>query len=266
MSGLVFALPAAAFYLFGGIRQWLSLRGQYPTNRRIVLLATMVAALLHLGYLGSDMLVGDYINFALLEVGSFISWIITLLLIFSSFRKPVDNLFIGLLPMSAVILLAASFSHQQVPLQNVEQGLAWHILLSILAYSVFVIASVQAILLILQNRSLKQHHMRGLVRSLPPLQTMDNLLFEMIWLGILLLSAAFVVGFPYIEDLQAQHLLHKVVFASLGWSVFALLLVGRYRFGWRGVMASRWTLTGMAFLILSYFGSKFVLEVLLGKA
>ena len=265
MSGLALALPAAAFYIFSAFRQWLTVTGKQPANRGLVLAAAMVAALLHLGYLGSDMLVGQYINFAFFEVGSLISWVITLLLLFSSWRKPVDNLLIGSLPMAAVILIFASFSDQQVPLDKVSYGLAWHILLAILAYSVFTIAAVQSVLLYLQDQSLRKHHFRGLVQNLPPLQTMDVLLFEMIWLGMILLTAAFVIGLPSVVDLKAQFLIHKVAFALIGWLVFATLLFGRYRFGWRGVTASRWTLIGTGFLILSYFGSKFVIEVVLGK-
>ena len=87
----------------------------------------------------------------------------------------------------------------------------------------------------------------------------------MIWLGIILLSAAFVIGWPYVVDLQGQYLTHKVIFALTGWLVFATLLFGRYQFGWRGKIASRWTLIGTGFLILSYFGSKFVVEVVMGK-
>ena len=77
-----------------------------------------------------------------------------MLLIFSSWRKPVDNLFIGLYPMAALILLLAAASDQYLPLAHVSYGLAWHILLAILAYSVFTIAAVLAVLLYLQDRNL----------------------------------------------------------------------------------------------------------------
>ncbi|WP_157729872.1 cytochrome C assembly family protein [Bacterioplanes sanyensis] len=265
MTGFMFAAPAAGLYIFSAVRQWLTLRGERPANRGLVLSAAMIASLLHLGYIGTDMLMGETINFAFFEVGSLICWVISLLLIFSSWRKPVDNLFIGLYPMAAVILLLAAASNQHVPLANVSYGLAWHILLAILAYSVFTIAAVQAVLLYLQDRSLKRHQTRGLLQSLPPLQTMDLLLFEMIWLGMMLLSAAFVIGWPFVVDLQQQHLQHKVVLSLIGWAVFAVLLIGRYRYGWRGTVASRWTLAGTGLLVLSYFGSQFVLQILLQR-
>tara|TARA_B100001109_G_scaffold101482_1_gene82839 strand:+ start:66840 stop:67640 length:801 start_codon:yes stop_codon:yes gene_type:complete len=266
MLAFALALPAVVFYLCAAYRQWQTVSGRKPEGRLAVLTCTMVGALLHLGSIGITMLGREHINFAMFEVGSLIAWVIILLLIFSSWRKPVDNLFIGLLPMAAVILVCAAVSGQYYPLPDLSYGLAWHILLSVLAYSVFIIAAVQSILLYLQDLSLKKHQTQGLIQSLPPLQTMDLLLFEMIWLGMILLTAAFAIGWPYVADLQAQHLLHKVVFASIGWLVFAILLIGRYRFGWRGIIASRWTLTGTAFLVLSYFGTKFVLEIILHRS
>ncbi|MDK2778649.1 MAG: cytochrome c biogenesis protein CcsA [Pseudomonadota bacterium] len=266
MSSIVLALLASAFYLYAAFRQWQTVSGRRPVSRTIVLTSTMVGALLHLGCIGITMLGREHINFAMFEVGSLIAWVITLLLLFSSWRKPVDNLFVGLLPMASLILLGAAISQQYYPLPHLSYGLAWHILLSILAYAVFTIAAVQSVLLYLQDLSLKKHQTQGLIQSLPPLQTMDLLLFEMIWLGMILLTAAFAIGWPYVSDLKAQHLLHKVVFASVGWLVFATLLTGRYRFGWRGVTASRWTMVGTAFLVLSYFGTKFVLEIILHRA
>ncbi|MCY0964794.1 cytochrome C assembly family protein [Parathalassolituus penaei] len=270
MSDLFVALPAVGLYLFTAFRQWQTIAGHQPANRGLVLTTTMIAALLHLGYLSFDAITGraggHAINFAFMEVGSLIGWVITLLLLFSSWKKPVENLFVGLFPMTAVVLLVAALADQHNPLGHLSYSLAWHILLSILAYSVFVIAAVQSILLFLQDKHLRQHKTHGLIRALPPLQIMDALLFEMIWLGMILLTLAFAVGWPGVVSLKEQHLVHKVVFASIGWMVFAMLLIGRYRFGWRGAVASRWTLTGTSFLILSYFGSKFVLEVLIARA
>jgi len=95
---------------------------------------------------------------------------------------------------------------------------------------------------------------------------MDALLFEILWLAMLLLTASFIVGLPAVESLSNQHLIHKVAFSLVGWIVFATLLFGRYRFGWRGPVAGKWTLTGTGFLILAYFGTQFVLEYVLDRA
>lgn len=265
MSGLLFALPAAGLYVLAAFRQWLSMTGRKPSNRGLLILTTMIAALLHFAYWLHDALNHEHLNFEVFEVGSLTSLVIVLLLIFSSQRKPVDNLFVALLPFAAMLLLLAALNQSYVPLTDLSYGLAWHILLSILAYSVLTIAAVQSLLLYWQDNALKKRQTQGIIQSLPPLMIMDRLLFEMIWLGMILLTASYVVGWPYILDMKGQSLSHKVVFALISWLIFAWLLFGRYRFGWRGVIASRWTLVGTLFMLLSYFGSKFVLEVVLGK-
>jgi ABC-type uncharacterized transport system permease subunit len=79
------------------------------------------------------------------------------------------------------------------------------------------------------------------------------------------LTLALVTGSFFVEDLFAQHLVHKVALAVVAWVVFGILLLGRWRMGWRGRQALRWTLSGYVLLGLAYFGSKLVLEVILGK-
>ncbi len=137
--------------------------------------------------------------------------------------------------------------------------------LTALAFAVLAIAAVQAVLVGLQNQALRHHHIRGIVQSLPPLTTMERVLFELVWAGIVLLTLAIISGLIFLDNLFAQHLVHKTVLSLGAWVIFTTLLVGRYRFGWRGMRAVRWTLGGCALLLLAYFGSKFVLEILLNR-
>ena len=133
------------------------------------------------------------------------------------------------------------------------------------AFAVLAIAAVQAVLVGLQNKALRHHHIRGIVQSLPPLTTMERVLFELVWAGIVLLTLSIISGLIFLDNLFAQHLVHKTVLSLGAWVIFTTLLVGRYRFGWRGMRAVRWTLGGCALLLLAYFGSKFVLEILLNR-
>ena len=86
-----------------------------------------------------------------------------------------------------------------------------------------------------------------------------------IGVGFILLSVSLITGFIYLEDMFAQHLVHKTVLSIVAWIAFAVLLWGRYRFGWRGRKAIRWTLVGFAVLMLAYFGSKAVIELILHR-
>lgn len=134
-----------------------------------------------------------------------------------------------------------------------------------LAYSVLTIAALQALLLALQDHHLRNHHTNGLIMQLPALQIMENLLFELVWIGIVLLSISILTGILFIEDMFAQHLAHKTILSIIAWGIFSTLLLGRYKLGWRGTTAIRWALGGYLLLMLAFFGSKLVLEIILGQ-
>jgi ABC-type uncharacterized transport system permease subunit len=140
-----------------------------------------------------------------------------------------------------------------------------HILISLIAYSMLTIAAVQAVVLAVQDRQLHNHRPGGMMRALPPLQWMEHLLFQLIAVGFVLLTLALGTGFVFLQDIFAQHLVHKTVLSIAAWLVFAVLLWGRARFGWRGRTAIRWTLGGFFALMLAYFGSKLVLELVLHR-
>lgn len=194
------------------------------------------------------------------------SWTVVTLLLVSGLTKPVENLGILILPVAALTLfLEARYPSLGFMLDSVGWAIKIHVLLSMLAYSLLTLASVQALLLAVQDHHLHTRQPMGFVRALPPLQTMESLLFEMIGAGFVLLTLALASGFAFLEDMFAQHLVHKTVLSTLGWIVFGALLLGRLKYGWRGRTAIIWTLSGFVMLILAYFGSKAVLELILQR-
>jgi ABC-type uncharacterized transport system permease subunit len=206
------------------------------------------------------------LNLAFFNALALTSWTVVTLLLISSLTKPVENLGVLLLPLAAITLfLEALYPSVGFMRQTVGWDIKIHVLLSMLAYSLLTLASVQAILLAIQDHQLRIRQPGGFVRALPPLQTMESLLFEMIGAGFVLLTLALASGFAFLEDMFAQHLVHKTVLSPLGWLVFGGLLVGRLRYGWRGRTAIIWTLSGFVILILAYFGSKAVLELILQR-
>ncbi|MDD1608146.1 MAG: cytochrome c biogenesis protein CcsA, partial [Methylococcaceae bacterium] len=92
-----------------------------------------------------------------------------------------------------------------------------------------------------------------------------SLLFQMLGAGVFFLSISLISGFIFVENLFAQHLVHKTVLSILAWIIFSSLLIGRSRYGWRGQLAIQWTLIGFVSLLLAYFGSKLVLELILHR-
>lgn len=211
-----------------------------------------------------NMITSHGINLGIFNALSLISWTILLLLLISSLGKPVENLAIFLLPLGAVaIALEHQFKAEHLISDTASFGLSLHIIVSLVAYSLLTLASMQAILLAIQDHHLHHRHPGGFIRALPPLQTMETLLFEMIAAGFVLLSLALVSGFTFLEDMFAQRLAHKTILSISAWFVFGTLLWGRFRFGWRGQKALIWTLSGFVVLMLAYFGSKIALELIL---
>lgn len=140
-----------------------------------------------------------------------------------------------------------------------------HVVIALSAYALLSIAALQALAVAWQERSLRHKRLTPLLRALPPLSAMEDLLFQYIVAGFALLTLTVLSGALFIADWMAQHLVHKTVLTLLAWIVFGLLVFGRWRFGWRGRTAVRWTLSGMAVLLLAFFGSKFVLEIVLRR-
>ncbi len=260
---LIATLIAILAYAGASWLQWQRLSAPQLEGRNLIRGLGALAFVMH-GYNVYRVLhYPEGIDLGLFPVGSLIAWVVVGILLASSLRQKLDNLFIGAFPMAAITAALSAFGPDTGAHRLYAGGVVLHILLSLLAYSIFTLAVLQALLLSLQERSLKQHHTRGLVASLPPLQVMERLLFDMLWGGFILLSIALVSGFLYIEDMFAQHLVHKTILSLIAWLVYGILLAGRHFLGWRSQTAVRWTLGGFVLLMLAFFGSKFVIEMLL---
>lgn len=222
------------------------------------------AVLLHFIYIGVISIQQNGLNFSFFSIGSTISAIIALLLLLASLNKAIEKLGIAIFPLAILMLaLAMLFPDQGHSLNNHSWQMNAHIFSSIVAFSLLNIAALQAIFLAIQEQQLRKHPPRKIILTLPPLQSMEALLFKMITTGVIFLTISLISGFIFIDDLFAQHLAHKTVLSILAWLIFSALLFGRKRFGWRGQTAIKWTLSGFTALLLGYFGSKFVLELIL---
>ncbi len=166
-------------------------------------------------------------------------------------------------PLAALALLGYQ-SYGHLPPEPLDWRLKLHAWTALLAYATLAIAALLALMSWLQERALRRREFHRWLRALPPLVELETLLFRTIAVGFILLTATLLTGALFVENMFAQHLVHKTVLSVLSWLVFGGLLAGRWRYGWRGATAVRWTLAAMALLILAFFGSKFVLELVLG--
>lgn len=270
MNILFAAITAITLYLCCTILLLLRIK-QIPAvasiNIRSLLIPGFLALAAHASVLYSSMVSPIGINLGFYNALSLIGAFITLFTLTSALRHPVEILGILMMPVASLFIaldIAHTTSHLLAP--GSSSGLLFHVLSSIIAYSVLGLAALHAILLSIQNSFLHKHQPGGVIRLLPPLKAMESLLFETIIIGFICLSVSLATGLLFLENMFAQHLAHKTILSILAWFVFAILLIGHWFLGWRGRTAIRWTLSGFLSLMLAYFGSKFVLEVMLASA
>lgn len=220
-------------------------------------------------------------------------WLVVALFWFETLVVPLVSVWLLILPLAALcaaLPLVFPGSVALGRLSGADSGtfspwLPVHLAVALAAYGLLTIAALHALYMAALDRWL--HRTRGnpgaasrdaaadgrggleatLLGRLPPLLTMERILFRLIGAGFALLTLTVLTGVVFSEALFQRPIRfdHKTVFTLIAWVVFGALLVGRAARGWRGRLALSWTLSGFAMLILAYAGSRFVLEVVLHR-
>jgi ABC-type uncharacterized transport system permease subunit len=204
-------------------------------------------------------------DLSLFSTLSVATWIMALIVFLAGFKFPKAHPGMVIYPLVALSLILKQSLPSGGGSALSNPALEWHILLSLTAYSLFTLAAIQSIILAIQESQLRKRQLAGAIQKLPPLQSMESGLFQLINSGFVFLTIGLFTGFLFLDDIFAQQLIHKTVLSLIGWCVFATLLWGRKQYGWRGKTAVKWTLVGFSFLVLAYIGSKLVLEYILTK-
>jgi len=205
------------------------------------------------------------LSIGLLEALSMLGWTLAVLACLMSIERQ-NRVLGGILLASAAFGAACTGSGRTYAEENAPGvALTAHILLSMGAAALLFAAAVTALLLVFLDKRLRSRRLADLPSALPPLDALEKVMFRLIGTGFVFLTLALVTGFVFVTNLFEQHLIHKTVLSLVAWVIFGTLLIGRIRYGWRGRSAVRWTLWGFGVLTLAYFGSKFVLETLLGR-
>jgi ABC-type uncharacterized transport system permease subunit len=269
MTAQVAGMVAIICYLLACIFLYRALATQKTPSKMAILSLGAIALPLHGIHIMAQIYQPHGINLGFFNVLSLIGWIIACLHIAICSYRPLLAISFFAYPAAAFSLLASLlFQAPYHPLVNLPKGAETHIILSIFAYSVLFLAALHAILLAIQNKNLKSHRHKPqnpLLHIMPPLQTMESVLFDFISFGFALLSLSILSGFISLEDVFAQHVLHKTVLTILAWCMFGVLLAGHYWQGWRGQRAVKFTLIGFALLLVGFLGSKVVLELILHR-
>jgi ABC-type uncharacterized transport system permease subunit len=263
MTTSIIGASAIALYLLGWVGYGLEIINKGRIKTSLSQTITGITIILH-GFATFGLLFhSGGLDLSLLKILALLALVINSLVYLNGLRAPINSLYLVLFPISAVTLLLALLSASTKSATILPYSLQAHILTSVLAYSFLAIAALHALLAGYQNWQLKHKHQNALMRTLPALETMEKLLFELIWVGEILLTVSLLTGFYVYNDFFAQQLIHKVTFSIVAWLVYAVLIFGKYHYGWRGQRAIIWTWIGFSGILLGYLGSKFVIEFLL---
>jgi ABC-type uncharacterized transport system permease subunit len=260
---VVLALILFALY---STSAWVMLRS--VSNARLSPLAwtlTLAAVLAHTDAIVQMMRSLGQFSIGLLEAISLLAWTLAVVACLIAIER--QNRSIGAILLALAAFGAALPTTGRSYAEEVAPGweLTAHILLSMGAAALLLAAAVAALVLVFLDRRLRARRLANLPSVLPPLDSVEKVMFRLIGAGFALLTLALLTGFIFVTNLRTQHLEHKTILSCIAWVLFGILLLGRIRYGWRGRSAVRWTLSGFGILILAYFGSKFVLEYLLGR-
>lgn len=239
----------------------------FVRERKGFVVSTAVAAvLLHTVLAYAVIFLPHGMDLGFFNAAALVGWLLALIAFAVLFKPHFGALGIVLFPLAGVsVLLAQLFPSDRLIVIEGSWPLDAHIVLSLIAYSLLAVAALQALAIAVQEYRLRHKSADGVWSALPSLQLMERFLFQLIAAGFILLTVALIFGLLFVHNLLAQHLAHKTALSVIAWIVFAVLLWGRWQFGWRGRTAIRWTLGGFVVLALAYFGDKFILEMILGR-
>ncbi|MGA9575610.1 MAG: cytochrome c biogenesis protein CcsA [Lysobacterales bacterium] len=261
-------LLTAICYLVAMILLYIAVVERSRTKRRLAAAVTLLGVVLHIWAESHHWVIPTSPHVSLLNILSLCA-LVTVAIPLATFplRHSLFDASLVALPISILILIAeGTLSAPIIEISHTTAHLTAHIFTSVIAFGVLSVAGVYAVFIALIDHLLRRHSFNKLVQTLPALDTLESLLFLLIKVGFAVLTIALATGLVYVDDLFGQHLGHKTILSIFAWLIFALLLWGRWKRGWRGRVAVRMTLAGIALLLLSYFGSKLVLEVLLERS
>ena len=276
MSSFNLHFTTAAIYAFAALAAWLPSAAPNGVNAgtsavgRTTMMRTAFAIGLisHGATLAHALFGGEGLNIGFSHAISLIVWLV----MGAYFLIGYDNQLLRLAALYlAPIAIGAVLLPQVLPAQRVvhyaDFAFKLHFVVAILAYALFTVATLHALLMLFLEKRLHAGTMPAELQGMPPLLRIERLLFQVLGVAFLLLTATLASGVLFSELLfgKAFQLSYKTVFAVFSWLIFGGLLYGQWKFGWRGKLAVRWTLIGFGLLLLSYVGSKFVLEIILNR-
>ena len=250
-----------------GLVQWRLRSTPQPTHRLAIAILLAAGLICHGFVLWVDMFDGNTLHFGLAIALSLTMWLALLMYFAESFVTRIDGLLaLAMLP-AAICAFLPALSPGSMGVAVDGWAFRLHFVVAMLAYSLFTLAALHAVMMSIAERQLRHAQLNSRIGGLPPLLTLENLLFRLIGLAFVFLTLTVGSGVLFSEQVFGKPLAlnHKTIFTIASWLLFGILLIGRHVRGWRGRVAQRWTVAGFICLFLAYAGTRFVLEVLIHK-
>ena len=265
LADVVIPILIGISYLWAAVLVF-SLRSSKSGVYVVVYVLGVVATILHAGYMYSQFWVPAGIDLAIYPIVLLVTMCIVIIVQIEHFYRPERAkpiLFVSYIFVGPAIALGVFFHQEGTQATTALPGLTVHVLSSLAAYSILAYAACHAILLIYLDYALRTKATNVFLSIFPPLESAEKILFNAIWLGLLLLTGANVSGLVFFwDDLfsDASHL--HMIFTMIAWVLYAFVMFGHVKFGWRGNFTTKLSLTAFAFLLAGYFGLRLLLRLI----
>jgi len=265
----VFQITILFLYIIAGLSLALSRLPHFSRYYRSLvtnaLIFGVIAVVWHGISLRSMILLPDGITLSLGNTASFIGLLLALTALVISIQPMLRGLASGMLALAGIAAVFTGWAAAPPADTAVTWQIEAHILISLFAYGLLTVGAIVAVYAVVQDQRLRAGRLSPVNQLFAPLETNERLLYGIAAAGFLALLLAVFSGFVFVDDLFAQHLVHKTVLSLLALLLFGILLAGRQFAGWRGRRAVSLYLWGFVTLGLAYFGSRYILEQLLGR-
>ena len=225
-----------------------------------------IAIAIHASLLFESITRGGGIHVSLLSSVSLIGLQLAVIGTLAAIDADLRGVAAGLIVLAAPTALATQFGTPEVT----SSGLAWqlqiHVFTAMFAYGLLAAGAIVAVFALVQDRRLRAARVSGVNQLFAPLEKTERVLYGVASAGIGVLAMSMALGITFVDNIFAQHLVHKTVLSLIALVIFGILLAGRHFAGWRGKRAIYLYLGGFVILFLAYFGSRYILEVILDRS
>lgn len=265
----MFQITILFLYVVAGLSLALSCLPRFSRYYRILLsnalILGVIAIVWHGVSLRNTILMPHGITLSLGDTASFIGLLLALTALVTSAQPVLRGLASGMLALAGIAAVFTGWSAAPPANTAASWQIEAHILISLFAYGLLTVGAIVAVYAVVQDQRLRGGRLSPVNRLFAPLETNERLLYGIAAAGFLALVLAVFSGFVFVDDLFAQHLVHKTALSLLALVLFGILLAGRQFAGWRGRRAVSLYLWGFVTLGLAYFGSRYILEQILGR-